>query len=276
MLRLATTTSKVLAAAALAGSLLAAGGGGGTARAAATAEGDPEGVRGEGVLEPIERSWPHDGIFGTFDRAAVQRGFQVYREVCQGCHALPYVNFYNLIDIGYSEEQARAIAEEYTVTDGPNDEGEMFERPARLADEIPPPYPNEAAARAANGGAYPPPLSLITKAREHGADYLYSLMLGYHEGELADAAPPGQYYNAYYPGVYIAMPQPLYDGQVEYTDGTEATLPQMAADVTQFLTWAAEPTMEVRKATGIKFMLFLIALSALLYATKRKIWADVH
>jgi ubiquinol-cytochrome c reductase cytochrome c1 subunit len=225
-------------------------------------------------LAPIARTWPHDGIFGTFDRAAVQRGFQVYRATCQACHGVRYVAFRNLMDIGFSEAEATAIAAEYMVIDGPDDTGEMFERPARFADRFPPPYPNQAAARAAHGGAYPPDLSLITKARANGVNYMYSLMLGYHEPE--EEPPPGLYYNAYFPGGLIAMPQPLYDGMVDYHDGTEATLSQMSADLTQFLHWAAEPTLEARKQTGIKVMLFLIALSALLYATKRKIWADVH
>jgi ubiquinol-cytochrome c reductase cytochrome c1 subunit len=257
-------TTKPIPTAALLSLLAVAAGAFGSADRASAAE---------GALPPIDMSWHHEGIFGTFDRAAAQRGFQVYREVCQGCHALPYVAFRNLMDIGFSEEQARAIAEEYTVVDGPDDDGEMFERPARLSDAIPPPYPNDAAARAANGGAYPPPLSLMTKARPHGDDYVYSLMLGYQEDE---EAPPGQYYNAYFPGNLIAMPQPLHEGLVSYTDGTEATIPQMSADVTQFLAWAAEPTLEERKGTGIKTMLFLIVLTGLLYATKRKVWADVH
>jgi ubiquinol-cytochrome c reductase cytochrome c1 subunit len=162
------------------------------------------------------------------------------------------------------------------VVDGPNDEGEMYERPARLADSFPPPFPNDQAARAANGGAYPPPLSLITKERAGHEDYIYSLMLGYHEGEEAEEAPPAQYYNVYFPGNFIAMPQPLHEGLVAYTDGTEATVPQMAADVTAFLAWAAEPRLEERKGTGVKVMLFLVVLSGLLYATKRKVWADVH
>jgi ubiquinol-cytochrome c reductase cytochrome c1 subunit len=264
MRRIATKKPIPTAAAAAVVLFAAATGGVGADRASAA----------EGALPPIDRRWAHEGLFGTYDRAAAQRGFQVYREVCQGCHALKYVAFRHLTDLGFSEEAAQAIAAEYTVVDGPNDEGEMFERPARLSDPIPPPYPNDAAARAANGGAYPPNLSLLTKARADGEDYVFSVLVGYHEGE--EEAPPGQYYNAYFPGNFIAMPQPLYEEGVAYTDGTEATIPQMAADVTQFLAWAAEPTLEQRKGTGIKVMLFLIILSGLLYATKRKIWADVH
>ena len=230
----------------------------------------------EELVEPIEVDWPHEGFFGTFDRAAAQRGFQVYREVCSVCHGITYVAFRNLMALGFSEDQVRALAAEYTVVDGPDDTGEMFERPAVPADPIPAPYPNDQAARAANAGALPPELSLITKARHEGSDYMYSLLVGY-EDPPADVEPrEGLYYNAYFPGHWIAMPPPLFDGQVAYADGTEATVPQMAADVTQFLTWAGEPTLEQRKQTGIKAMLFLIVFTGLCYATMRKVWADAH
>jgi ubiquinol-cytochrome c reductase cytochrome c1 subunit len=228
------------------------------------------------AVEPINVSWPHEGIFGSFDRAAAQRGLQVYREVCSVCHGLTYVAFRNLMELGFSEDQVRALAAEYTVTDGPDENGEMFERPARPSDPIPPPYPNDQAARAANAGALPPDLSLITKARPRGSDYTYSLLVGYEEPP-ADAEPrEGLYYNVYFPGNWIAMPPPLQDGQVQYADGTEATVAQMAADVTEFLTWAGEPTLEQRKQTGLKAMLFLIVFTGLCYATMRKVWAYAH
>ena len=227
-------------------------------------------------VEPIAVSWPHDGVFGTFDRPAAQRGFQVYREVCSACHGLDYVVFRNLAALGFSEEQVRALAAEYTVTDGPDDTGEMFERAATPADPIPPPYPNPQAARAANGGALPPELSLITKARANGSDYLFSLMVGYEEPPPDVEAPEGMYYNAYFPGHWIAMPPPLQEGIVAYADGTEATVPQMAADLTNFLTWAGEPTLEARKQSGLKVVLFLIVLTGLCYATMRRVWADAH
>jgi len=230
----------------------------------------------EGALEPIERSWPHEGLFGSYDRPAAQRGLQVYREVCSACHSLDYIAFHNLTALGFSEEEVRALASEYTVTDGPNDEGEMFERPGQLTDRFPPPYPNEQAARVANGGALPPDLSLITKARADGTNYLYSLLLGYTEAPAGEEGPEGMYYNLYFPGHWIAMPPPLSEGQVAYADGTEATLEQMSADVTTFLTWAAEPTLEARKQTGLKVMLFLIVLTGLIYATKRKVWAQLY
>jgi len=230
----------------------------------------------EGALAPIERDWSFDGLFGSFDRAAAQRGLQVYREVCSTCHSLDYIAFRNLVDLGFSEDQVRSLAAEYQVTDGPDDTGEMVERPATPADRFPPPFPNEEAARAANGGALPPDLSLITKARADGSDYLYSLLVGYQDPPADVEAPEGMFYNLYFPGNWIAMPPPLAPDLVQYADGTSATVEQMAADVTVFLTWAAEPTLESRKQTGLKVMLFLIVLTGLLFASKRKIWAEVH
>jgi ubiquinol-cytochrome c reductase cytochrome c1 subunit len=230
----------------------------------------------EGALEPIGRSWPHAGLFGTFDRPAAQRGLQVYREVCSGCHSLDFIAFHNLAALGFSEDEVRALASEYTIIDGPDDEGEMFERPGQLTDRFPPPFPNEQAARAANGGALPLDLSLITKARADGTNYLYSLLLGYTEAPAGEEGPEGMYYNLYFPGHWIAMPPPLSEGQVAYADGTEATLEQMSNDVATFLTWAAEPTLEARKQTGLKVMLFLFVLTGLLYATKRKVWAQLY
>jgi ubiquinol-cytochrome c reductase cytochrome c1 subunit len=225
---------------------------------------------------PIQVSWPHDGVFGTFDRAAAQRGFQVYREVCSACHGLTYVAFRNLAELGFSEEQIRAVAAEYLVEDGPNDDGEMFERAAVPADPIPPPYPNPQTARLANGGALPPELSLITKARADCPDYVYSLMVGYEEPPAEAEGPEGMYYNAYFPGHWIAMPPPLSEGVVSYGDDTEASVEQMAHDVATFLPWAGEPTLEQRKQSGLKVMLFLIVLTALCYATMRKVWAAAH
>lgn len=231
----------------------------------------------EEALEPIEVDWPHEGIFGAFDRAAAQRGFQVFREVCSACHSMDYVAFRNLQDLDFDEEQVRAIAAEYQVAGPPDEFGEPTQQPAEPSDRIPPPYPNEQAARAANGGALPPDLSLLTKASEAGSDYVYSVLRGYVEPP-PEAEPPreGLFYNAYFPGNWIAMPPPLSDGAVSYADGTEATVEQMAYDVTTFMSWAAEPKLEERKQTGLKVMLFLVVLTGLMYATKRKIWADVH
>lgn len=230
----------------------------------------------EGALAPKDVDWPHEGFFGTFDRAALQRGFKVYQEVCHGCHAAKYLAFRTLTDLGFNEDEVKAIAAQYEVTDGPDESGDMFERPARPSDILPPPFPNANAARAANGGAYPPDLSLITKARGNGDNYLHSLLTGYEEPPEGEELPPGQYYNLYFPGQRIGMPPPLTPDQVTYDDGTSATVEQMSSDVTQFLAWLAEPKMEERKQTGLKVMLFLLVLSGLLYAYKRKIWSNLH
>jgi ubiquinol-cytochrome c reductase cytochrome c1 subunit len=226
--------------------------------------------------EPIQRSWSFEGFFGTYDRSAAQRGLQVYREVCSGCHGLEYIAFRNLEALGFTAEEVQAVAAEFQVPDGPNDEGEMFERPAVPSDRFPPPYPNDAMARLVNGGALPPDLSLITKARADGTNYVYSLLQGYEEPPPGEEGLEGLYYNAYFPNHWIAMPPPLFEDGVTYADGSSASIEQMSADVAMFLSWAAEPTLEERKQTGLKVLLFLIILTGLLYATKRKIWAAVH
>jgi ubiquinol-cytochrome c reductase cytochrome c1 subunit len=230
----------------------------------------------EAAAPLIQRSWSFEGFFGTFDRSAAQRGFQVYREVCSSCHGLRFVAFRNLQALGFTEDEVRAVAAEYQVTDGPNDEGEMFERAAVPSDRFPSPYPNDAAARFANGGALPPDLSLITKARADGTNYLYSLLQGYEEPPPGVEGLEGLYYNAYFPNHWIAMPPPLFEDGVSYADGSTASIEQMSSDVAMFLTWAAEPTLEERKQTGLKVLLFLVILTGLFYATKRKVWADAH
>lgn len=229
----------------------------------------------EGVAIP-DHDFSFEGIFGTFDRAAAQRGLQVYNQVCSSCHSLKYVAFRTLGDLGYTEEQVEAIAAQYTVTDGPNDQGEMYQRPAKPSDTFPSPFDNKQAAIAANGGAYPPDLSVITQARPNGPDYLHALLTGYTDPPADVELSPGQYWNEYFPGHQIAMPPPLYPDGVSYQDGTEATVAQMAHDVTVFLHWAAEPHMEERKRTGIAVVLFLLVLTGMLYATKRRIWQDLH
>ena len=230
----------------------------------------------EGGIHIKDLTWPEDGMFGTFDRAALQRGFQVYQNVCQGCHGLKYLAFRNLEALGYGEEEVKAIAAQYTVVDGPNDSGEMFERPARPSDKKPGPYKNEQEARAANGGAMPPDLSLIVKSRDGVQDYVYSVLTGYEEAPTGVTLPDGMYYNASFGGHLIAMPPPLLPDQVTYGDNTPATVDQMARDVTQFLAWAGEPYLEQRKQTGVKVLLFLIVVTALFYAYKRRVWAEVH
>jgi ubiquinol-cytochrome c reductase cytochrome b/c1 subunit len=224
---------------------------------------------------PPETEWSFDGMFGTYDKAAMQRGFQVYREVCAACHGIERVAYRNLMDLGYSEAQVKAIAAEAMVTDGPNDEGEMFQRPATPADRIYGPYPNDQAARYANNGVLPPDMSLIVKARKYGADYINALLTGYKEPPEGVTLSTGMYYNKYYAGNLIAMPQPFMDGQVTYADGTESTVEQMSYDVTTFLAWASEPTQDDRKRMGWKVLNFMVFFSFLLYLVKKKIWRDV-
>lgn len=219
--------------------------------------------------------WPFEGPFGTVDDAAAQRGYQVYREVCAACHSMDLVYFRNLEQIGFSEGEVKTIAAEYTVEDGPDDNGDMFDRPGRPSDSLPAPYANKKAAAASNGGAYPPDLSLMVKARPDGANYMYSLLTGYQEPPADAEENPGKYWNTYFPGHWISMPPPLNEGQVTYGDGTEASVEQMAKDVTVFLQWAAEPEMEARKQTGVKVLLFLLIFTVLFYLSKRRIWSDV-
>lgn len=249
-------------------------------------------VAAEGEIHIPHQHWHFDGPFGLFDRGALQRGFKVYREVCATCHSLDLVAFRNLGQKGgpfYDEDYpnpndnpiVKAIAAEYQVEDGPNDEGSMFERPGVPSDRIPGPYPNEQFARLANAGALPPDLSLIVKARAGGADYIYALLTGYlgdgeevpHDVELQ----PGMHYNKYFPGHQIAMAPPLViDGQVTYDDDTEETRDQYARDVAEFLTWAAEPKMEARKQMGFAVMVYLFVLAGLLYWSYKKIWRNVE
>lgn len=225
---------------------------------------------------PKSPGFSFQGPFGAYDRAELQRGFQVYQEVCAACHGLKYFAFRNLRSIGFDEAQAKAIAVQYEVTDGPDEEGEMFERPAVLADYMPAPFANDNAARAANNGSLPPDLSLIVKARAGGENYLFSLLTGYEDPPADIELGEGMDYNPYYGGGQIAMPPPLVEDGVEYADGTKASVERMARDVTTFLTWVAEPDMEARKRMGIKVMTFLVLLTVLLYMIKRKVWRDVR
>ncbi|MEQ8747872.1 cytochrome c1 [Pyruvatibacter sp.] len=228
---------------------------------------------------PRDISWSWEGPFGTFDRAALQRGFQVYKEVCSACHGLKFLKYRNLGDEGgpgFSEAEVKAIAAQYQVMDGPNEDGDMFERPAQPKDTFKYPFENEQLGRLANNGAYPPDLTLMTKARDGGADYLYSLLVGYEDAPADMTMQPGMNYNPYFSGKQIAMAQPIYPDSVSYADGTEATVEQMAKDVTTFLHWAAEPKLEARKSTGFVVVLFLVILAGLLYFTQRKIWSDQH
>ena len=223
-----------------------------------------------------QHEWSFEGITGTFDRGALQRGYQVYSEVCSGCHSMKLLYYRDLIDIGFSEDQVKAIASEFTVIDGPNDEGEMFERDARPADRFVSPYLNDNEARANNNGAYPPDLSVITKAKKDGANYIYNLLLGYKDPPADMEVGEGMYYNIYMEGNQIAMPQPIYDESVDYADGTNNSAEQIAEDLVVFLTWAAEPELEVRKNLGIKVILFFIVLGFIIFLAKNHLWREVH
>lgn len=247
------------------------------------------------MKELQEMDWSFSGPFGTYDKAQLQRGLQVYKEVCSACHSLDMVAFRTLEGLGYSEAQVKAFAAEYTIQDGPNDDGDMFERPGKPSDYFPSPFPNEQAAAASNGGAAPPDMSLLAKARglergfpqfifdiftqysAGGPDYIHSLITGYGETPPAGLKiPEGTYYNPYFDaGVSLKMPPPISDGQVTYSDGSPETVDQYSKDVSAFLMWAAEPHMEERKKTGFRVLLFLVLFGGLMYMTKRKVWADV-
>lgn len=222
-----------------------------------------------------KQDWHFSGLTGTYDRGALQRGYKVYREVCAACHAMKRVHFRNLEALGYSEGQIKNIASEYTVIDGPDSDGEMFERPARASDAFPSPFPNKEAAIAANG-AYPPDLSLITKARHDGVNYLYALLTGYEEPPEGKEIAEGKHWNKYYPGHIITMAAPLADEQIAYEDESPQTVEQYSKDVTEFLAWAAQPELEERKRMGIKVIIFLLVFAGIMYRVKKKIWKDVH
>ncbi|CAI5486930.1 unnamed protein product [Closterium sp. Naga37s-1] len=219
--------------------------------------------------------WSHDGIFSSYDHASIRRGHQVYQQVCATCHSMSLVSYRDLIGVAYTEDEVKALAAEVEVEDGPNDEGEMFLRPGKPSDKLPNPYANEQGARFANGGAYPPDLSLISKARHDGQNYIYSLLTGYREPPAGISVREGLHYNPYFPGGAIAMPKMLNDGGVEYEDGTPATESQQAKDVVTFLAWAAEPEMDERKLMGVKwiFIISLVWLQAIYY--KRWRWAPI-
>ena len=230
----------------------------------------------EKKINLIENNWSFDGIFGTFDRASLQRGFQVYKEVCAGCHSMQYLSYRNLSETGgpeFSAEEVKAIASQFETEDGPNSEGEMFIRPARLSDKFVSPYPNVEASTAANGGAYPPDMSVLAKARAGGADYIYSLLLGYEETPEGFELDDGVYYNKYMSGNKIKMSEPISEGIVAYSDGTVATKEQIAKDVTSFLVWASEPHLESQHRMGFKTIIYLIILITLVYLSKQKVWS---
>ncbi len=230
-------------------------------------------------IEYLKTDWSFKGPFGKFDRGALQRGYQVYTEVCASCHSMKYLSYRNLAEKGgpeFSEAQAKAIAASFEVKDGPNADGEMFTRPGKLSDKFVMPYDNVKAAQAANGGAYPPDMSVLVKARGGGVDYIYSLLQGYEDPPLGITLDDGVYYNKYMYGNKIKMPNQLSDGLVEYADGTKATVEQMSKDVTTFLMWSAEPHLESRHQMGFKAIVYLIILTVLVYFSMKRIWSRVE
>ena len=230
-------------------------------------------------IEYLKTDWSFKGLFGKFDRGALQRGYQVYTEVCSSCHSMKYVSYRNLAEKGgpeFTEAQAKAIAASFEVTDGPNADGEMFSRPGKLSDKFVMPYDNVKAAQAANGGAYPPDMSVLVKARGGGANYIYSLLQGYEDPPIGITLDEGVYYNKYMYGNKIKMANQLSDGLIEYGDGTEATVEQMSKDVTTFLTWTAEPHLEARHRMGFKVIVYLIILTILVYFSMKRIWSRIE
>jgi len=228
--------------------------------------------------ELLKADWSFKGITGKFDRSSLQRGYQVYKEVCSSCHSMRLLSYRNLGEAGgpeFSIEEVKNIALNFEVIDGPDDQGEMFTRPGRPSDRFVSPYPNVKAAIAANGGAYPPDMSVLVKSRKGGPDYIYSVLMGYEEPPTDFKLDDGVYYNKYMDGNQIKMSKPLMDDVVIYTDGTKATEEQMAKDVTSFLTWAAEPHLEARHKMGIKVMIFLIIFTALVYFSMKRIWSRI-
>ena len=272
----------------LAKSLLAAGLLAGLAGAASAQE-------AENPLPPMEH-WSFSGPLGIYDTAQLQRGYQVYRQVCSNCHAAKFMSFRNLAEPGgpdFSESQVKALAATFKVQDGPDDSGNMYERPGRPSDPFPSPFANEQAARAANGGAYPPDMSTLAKARSfergglwflaepfseyqnEGPDYIHAILNGYRDTPTDFKLPDGKYYNLYFPGHAISMPPPLSDGLVDYADGSPKTVEQYSEDIAAYLMWMSEPKLDQRKQTGFKAVIFLAMFAGLLYAVKRRIWAGV-
>lgn len=249
------------------------------------------------LVKPIRQEWSFAGIFGHYDQAQLQRGYQVYKEVCSSCHSMKLVKFRNLADEGgpgFTEDEVKVLAATYSITAGPNDAGDMFERPRLPSDPFPSPFANDNAARAANGGALPPDMSLLAKARavhrgfpwfvfdmfwpyqEQGPDYIVSLINGYQDAPEGVTVPEGTYYNPHFiNGVSLRMPPPITADQVSYSDGTPQTVEQYSKDVAAFLMWAAEPHLDARKSLGLKVMLYLIVLASVLYFVKRQIWRGV-
>jgi len=223
-----------------------------------------------------KQNWTFEGIFGRYDDLSLQRGLQIYQEVCSACHGMKRVRFRELEDLGFTEDQIKKYSETFDIIDGPNELGEMFTRPGEPSDTFVSPYKNKEEAKASFNGVYPPDLSLLTKAMKNGPDYIYSLLTGYEDPPNDFELTEGLYYNPYHDGKVIAMPPPLYDDAIEYIDGTNASLHQLSYDIVNFLNWAAEPELEKRKSMGVKVLLFLIVLTALLYVTMKETWSRIE
>uniref|UniRef100_A0A8C6KVR1 Cytochrome c1, heme protein, mitochondrial n=1 Tax=Nothobranchius furzeri TaxID=105023 RepID=A0A8C6KVR1_NOTFU len=224
-------------------------------------------------LHPPNYPWSHSGPLSSLDHASVRRGYQVYKQVCAACHSMEYLAFRNLVGVSHTEEEVKALAEEFEIVDGPDENGEMFTRPGKLSDYFPKPYPNPEAARAANNGALPPDLSSIVNARHGGEDYVFSLLTGYCDPPAGVSVREGLYYNPYFPGQAIGMAPPIYNEVLEFDDGTPATMSQVAKDVCTFLRWAAEPEHDQRKRMGLKFLMGSAIFIPLVYYIKRHKWS---
>jgi ubiquinol-cytochrome c reductase cytochrome c1 subunit len=233
-------------------------------------------ARAQEIPEPVKQSWSFNGAFGTYDRASLQRGFEIYRTVCSNCHSLNLLSYHDLSGIGYSPDEIKAIAASVNVPDEPDDTGEIKDRPGRPSDHFKAPFANTNAAKAANNGAVPPDQSLLVRGRKYGPDYIYALMTGYKDPPADIKVPDGLYYNTAFPGGKIAMPPPLSDDAVQYSDGTKATLAQESHDIVTFLSWASDPTLEERHRLGARVVIFLAAFSGVMYGVKRKVWSKIE
>uniref|UniRef100_A0A4W3KF16 Cytochrome c1, heme protein, mitochondrial n=1 Tax=Callorhinchus milii TaxID=7868 RepID=A0A4W3KF16_CALMI len=224
-------------------------------------------------LHPPNYPWSHNGLLSSLDHASIRRGYEVYKQVCSACHSMEYLAFRNLVGVSHTEEEAKAIAEEYEIVDGPDENGEMFTRPGKLSDYFPKPYANSEAARAANNGALPPDLSYIANARHGGEDYVFTLLTGYCDPPAGISLREGLYYNPYFPGQAIGMAPPIYDEILEYSDGTPPSMSQIAKDVCTFLRWSSEPEHDQRKRMGLKMLMFSLIVIPMLYYMKRHRWS---
>jgi len=232
-------------------------------------------VKADLTLHAPSLPWSHNGAFNSMDHSSIRRGYQVYKQVCAACHSMRFLAFRNLVGISHTEEEAKELAEECQVMDGPNEAGDMFERPGKLSDYFPKPFANDAAAAAANNGAIPPDLSFITLARHGGEDYIYHLLNGYCDPPAGIELREGQHFNPYYPGGAIGMGPPIYNEIVEYDDGTPATQSQVAKDVCTYLTWAGSPEHDMRKRFAIKCIIIYSVLIAGSFYLKRHKWSVI-